>query len=516
MPTPVKWMKLRSDHCSPDREDVLDAWTQHGGSLCGMSTLEIQEHLSPWGSRQSCPVAVARMLNFVVNQLGLLEPPPNWPEGYANPGIACPVEDPLPVTQVRGVRPTQTVGLSRRVTDATARPSTPRAPVKVTRKFGKTPGTLEVNGEGFRIRNEADLVRAAQIDLDEWRIADATSRAWEGHSKNADGEVVITPLFGIKMRLERRMIAPRAWGVRYEGPSLPRKYSESAPADRTALIVPDSQHGALWADGHRKLLPMHDPIACDVVLQVAKETQPDDIVLLGDMLDLAEWSTKYPRPMAVRDTSQISLHLLHYWLAELRLACPEARIVYLEGNHENRINRLLVEKAGHVETLTAIGDDRPALDLARLLGLDALGIEYIAPYGEAVYLNDRVMLTHGDKVRSGGGATTQAVVKETRTSVAFGHVHRVSIAHRTVYGPGGDRVLTAATPGCLCDKSRTPAAAKRLDWQHGFGFVHYGPDYDHWSVHTIQSGRAFYGGRMLVGEDKHEEIGKTLDLPLAP
>lgn len=512
MPTTTRWRKLRSDHCSPDRPDALAAWEQHGEAIAGMTAAEVLDHLSPWGTRETCPVPVARFVQFVVSQLGLSSPPEDWPNGYAEPGHACPIANPRPVSPAaRVVIPSRTPNRAQVARDIEAHGTGQT----VTTKAGPM-GTMEVNarGQGL-VKNVDDLARVSEMDLDEWRVADHSVNTWTTAIKGDDGVPQIVRNWQVKARLERRMIEASAWGVVRAGPPMPRVMPATERADRVALLVPDSQHGFRWSADRRKLLPMHDPIACDAVTQVAAAMQPDEIVLLGDMLDLAEWSTKFPRPMDLRDTSQASLYALHHWIAELRAACPSARIIYLEGNHEDRIGRLLIEKAAHVAGLTAIGDDRAALSLPRLLALDEIGVEYVEPYGEFYSLSDRVEFTHGSVVRSGGGATVRAVVGSAHTSVAFGHVHRVSIASRTIYGPGGERVITAATPGCLCDTSRTPANGKRLDWQQGWGVVHYGDGYDHWQVSKIERGRTFYNGRMIVGEDRHEEIGTALGLPIA-
>jgi hypothetical protein len=359
------------------------AWQEHGAHLVGLTTAEILARLSPWGERESAPVTVARFLRCVVNDYGLVEPPEGWPAGYCDPGRSAPA------------------GTEARVVP---KPKPTRSP-RVETKNGPE-GTLQVSarGQGL-VKNVDDLARVAEIDLEEWRVADHSVNTWTTPLKGEDGRPSIVRNWQVKARLERRLIDPDVVGVRYTGPPAPRVVPDIEPAERTALLVPDSQHGFMWGENRRELLPMHDMGACDAVTQVAAAMQPDDIVLLGDMLDLAEWSTRFPRPMALLDTSQAALYALHYWLAELRAACPSARIVYLEGNHEARIGRLLVERAAHVEGLRAVGDDRAALSLARLLALDQLGIEYVEPYGEAAYLSPRVRLTHGDKVRSGGGAT---------------------------------------------------------------------------------------------------------------
>jgi hypothetical protein len=480
MSHPVRWHKIVSDHCAPDDPRAVATWAEHGHRLGGMTTTEVQSHLSPWGDRESCPIRVARFVRWCVANVGAA-PPDGWPRGYAKPGALCPDPDAEEPPRLAQVEATHQAG-------------------KVERKQDENAGTMEINAKGQGlVRNLDDLLVQSQTDTDDWRVIDHKVNTWTTPLKGSDGTPKIVRNWQVSARLERRLIAPGEIGVTAAAP-MPREAPAEAVADRTALLIPDSQHGFRWSPDRRRLIPMHDRAACDAVLRVAALAQPDEIVLLGDMLDLAEWSTKYPRPMDLRDTTQATLHALHWFIATLRATVPSARIVYLEGNHEARITRMLTERAAHVATLTAVGDSRPALSVPRLLDLDALGVEYVEPYGETFYLSPRVALTHGNKVRSGGGATTQAVIKEARVSTGFGHIHRVSIAHRTVYDHTGRRTITAATPGCLCDLDQTPAAGADLDWQHGYGIVRYGADYDDWSVHTISGGRTFYGDRPVYGD----------------
>lgn len=61
-------------------------------------------------------------------------------------------------------------------------------------------------------------------------------------------------------------------------------------------------------------------------------------------------------------------------------------------------------------------------------------------------------------------------------SLAFGHVHRVELAGRTVYSRSGSRVIQGVCPDCTCHIHGrvTKAGARRnQQWQHGFAVVQY-------------------------------------------
>ena len=480
MATRVEWYKIKRGQCAPNHPEALRVWREYGQRCVGIGKMQIRE-------LTGCSSSIAQLVRYVVNDLGLVEPPEGWPRGYAEPGPYCPDGE----AAAQNVAPGDTEEADH-------------AGHKV--KIDDNGDTCSVNVEAQDlVTNIDDLARVARIDLLDWRIVSHRINTWPTTMRGPDGRPRVVRNWQVSAKLERRMVAREDGPIVVAGTDYPAP--DLAPHRAgTVLVVPDSQHGFRWSEKRDRLIPMHDRRACDVVLQLARDVQPTEIVLQGDMLDLAEWSTKFPRPADLRDTTQISLAALHWWIAQMRAACPNARIVYLEGNHEDRIKRLLTERATHAAGLTAIGDDRPALSIPRLLALDALAVEYIEPYGEWFYLgSDDLTLgwTHGNKVRSGGGATVQAVIKEAHHSVAFGHIHRVEMAHRTVYGRHGPRDIVAYSPGCLCDPTRTPGAAHRQDWQLGAALHHYDLDAGREAVEllTIREGWTVYGGRQIVGRD---------------
>lgn len=122
---------------------------------------------------------------------------------------------------------------------------------------------------------------------------------------------------------------------------------------------------------------IHD-IECDpfwrrCFIDTAKRVQPEKIVINGDALDLPEFG-KYgvdPREWDVIGR----IKWLHAFLEELRLGCPDAEIIYIEGNHEARLIRHLGEAT---PALKVILSDLHGFTVPKLLGLDAYQVNYIA------------------------------------------------------------------------------------------------------------------------------------------
>lgn len=353
------------------------------------------------------------------------------------------------------------------------------------------------------IRTLDDLLAAAEVDLAVWRVVKFTANAWEQAQKGPDGAVRHVQLHQVKAHLERRHLD----GVRPARP-VPRRPSKATPGGERAVFIPDAQVGFRWSLDFQRLEPMHDRAAMDAAVQVVAAVRPSVVVVLGDMLDLAPWSTKFPRPPELRQTTQPAVDELHWWLTEIADAAPRAHLVYVMGNHEDRIDRALNEAIPEASRLRPAGEEEPALSVARLLQLDALGYEVVGPYGAEWWLWDRVRVHHGEVVRRGGGATAAAVVRAATHSEVFGHVHRVETAQRTLHGPGGRRVVTAMSPGSLCRvDGSVPGVSTRPDWQQGVGVaVQDETGHDHLVALPIVDGRVAWAGEVLQGAERVDEI----------
>ena len=370
-----------------------------------------------------------------------------------------------------------------------------------------TPLEREISAQGKSIQTLDDLLKAANVNEKEWYVTSWKANAWETAHKVRDTMRKVT-LHQVKATLAKRIEAtyrpaePRRPLVRIDHPGRKARLKH-------AVIVPDLQAGYAWRNRYQYLEPMHDRKAMDAVLGLIREMNPHYVVLLGDMLDFAPWSTRFPRKPEYQQTTQPVIDELHWWLAEMRSSAPGAKIVYMAGNHEERMTKAMVEKLSEATHLTRAFEESPALSVRNLLRLDDLDIEYVGPYGADWWLWDRIRVNHGSKVRSGGGATAMAIAKTARWSEVYGHVHKVELMQKTFHGPFGRNVITAASPGCLCRvDGSVPGVSQNPDWQQGCGIATLDEDSGqvHMQMLPIYDGSLVWDGRVIEGQDPCEHI----------
>lgn len=363
-------------------------------------------------------------------------------------------------------------------------------------------GVRVVTGRGIRTLD--DLVKQANVSEEDWIVTKHLINKWDAVGK--DG---VVELFQVKAWLEKRpeFFAPVIKPVQVKKRRLNRKESPEA----VALIIPDSQHGFRRLNG--KLVPIHDRRCIDLAIQVCDYLKPDEVVLLGDMLDLAPWG-KYSTSPDLKYTTQPSLLELHWFLQSLR-DCGDHTITYLEGNHEARIKRAVVDKLEEAVELRPVGRDvaRPIFSIPNLLSLDEISVDYVEPYGKAYWLFDNlVRCHHGNTVRPKGGQTVTAMLSSgTTSSEIVGHIHRREFASRRIPSGGGFVTVDAMSPGCFCrvdtEISMVPAyAGKPVDWQQGIGIVYKYKDRVQMQLIPIDDGVCYVNGERFVGSDLEKEM----------
>ena len=246
----------------------------------------------------------------------------------------------------------------------------------------------------------------------------------------------------------------------------------------------------------------------DVVLKVAAYIQPERVVILGDMLDLPEFSDKFIKSPEFYFTFQPALIELGWFLGQLRTVLTAAvPIHYIEGNHERRLSDSIVQHliAAYSIAPAFAPKDAPAMSIPSLLGLAELGITYEGPYPNGrVWINDNLVCSHGEIVRNGSGETVRAMLNEARASEIVGHVHRSEQATVTRWSKRGPVSYTVTCPGTLSRIDGTvPSTKARVNWQQGFSLVYYedGNGKFHTMNLPITDGAAIVNGRMFQGED---------------
>lgn len=116
-----------------------------------------------------------------------------------------------------------------------------------------------------------------------------------------------------------------------------------------------------------------DPFYRRLFIETARRTQPEKIVLNGDVFDLAEFS-KYsvdPRRFQILE----DMRWVHAFIEDLRNACPDSEIIFIEGNHEFRLLRHLSEQT---PALQIVLSDLLGMTVADLLGISKYEINLVA------------------------------------------------------------------------------------------------------------------------------------------
>ena len=318
-----------------------------------------------------------------------------------------------------------------------------------------------VEARGDTVKTLEQLLEASEVDPDEWDVTKWQANTWDGK-------------WQIKAWLQKKpdfISNP----IQIRDVEIPDRSPRTHV--KTVLLIPDTHFGFVHDFNNHALDPIHDPNAIRCAVEVAKAVQPDQIIQLGDLLDLAPWSIKWPRPPKTLSTTQPALQAAHDFLSELRGACPDADIKVIEGNHEERIQRALVALLGEAVDLTPIGSSQAALSVPTLLSLDALGVEYLSGYPNAHLWVGDMQILHGTVVGAGGGTTASKILKSTSHSQMYGHIHRMELASRSITDRDGKRVIWAGSPGTLARTDGTvPGSNPCCDWQQGLVLLHVGED----------------------------------------
>jgi hypothetical protein len=212
--------------------------------------------------------------------------------------------------------------------------------------------------------------------------------------------------------------------------------------------------------------PYHDEAALDLYLICVMKYQPDIIVVGSDAFDFPSISTFAPNPDLTDDDALETVR--PYWqdfIGRLRKAAPAATLVFIMGNHEQRLWRFVCNQAPQVRKTLM----RAFVDLVRQGGeVLWLGMTGQVDIGS-------LTVAHGSKKLSTlrkYGAFNQLDKLRYQRHISAGHAHRLQSA--TIRGP--EHIVESAISGCLC--RLTPhynISNEYSDWVQGSAF---------WTVHN--------------------------------
>ncbi len=213
-----------------------------------------------------------------------------------------------------------------------------------------------------------------------------------------------------------------------------------------------------------------DRDAAAALLADIKALDPDEIVIGGDLVDCGGWLAKH-QPLgfvAACDYSyQEDIEAANQFLDALRIAAPRAEIHYLEGNHEDRVERWIVD-----ETMAHRRDAafmRSLCSPQTLLRLADRGIRYYsrsAIYDEGLPRGwiklGKMYFTHS--LTYSKNAARDAAAK-TAGNVTYFCTHREDTASIVFPSVG---LVKAFNPGCLCLMQPVYRHSDPTSWSQGY------------------------------------------------
>lgn len=220
------------------------------------------------------------------------------------------------------------------------------------------------------------------------------------------------------------------------------KKSFQLPQGRTTIL----------ADIH---IPYHDNTALEAALEHTDTFKPDNILLNGDQIDffaISRW-TKDPneRNLAgeISDTRQFLMHL--------RERYPNARIIWKNGNHEERWEHYLWHKAPELINV----NDFKMEDVMRF---KEYGVEFV--HGrQKIKAGKHFTIIHGHEIPGAFDPVNFArtLCLKLKVCAAAGHKHKSSEHSEKT---ADDKFITCWSIACL--QEYHPDYMPLNNWNHGF------------------------------------------------
>jgi len=233
-------------------------------------------------------------------------------------------------------------------------------------------------------------------------------------------------------------------------------------------------------------IPFEDKKALASIEEFLVDTQPDDLILNGDFIDaysISSFPTDPRKPLLQEELDQARAYL-ERWRKKL----PNTKIVYLDGNHDQRAQRIKHANTG----LYGLR----CLEIPNLLDLSSLDIdyyEYMDPYqiGEMVFV-------HGNRISKHSAYSAKATITDGGfPNVMIGHVHRMGMYVHTGY----EGTRRAYEQGHLCDVDQADYISNP-NWATGFGVVYHDSSDQLIDVRLvgITDGRFIFNGKIYGGQ----------------
>lgn len=267
-----------------------------------------------------------------------------------------------------------------------------------------------------------DVMQRHKLDPAEWEASHVLPNAWEGQRAGGTKITFHQFKFTLKRKTPLDLIFPAQFPTVL--PPAPKPYSKIGSS---FLCVG-------FFDPH---LPYIDGGLRELALRWLAHNRPERGVFGGDQEDLPNLS-RHPASLVFNASGQECTQATFDWLLDVRNASSDTSWDYIEGNHDKRYQKALLEKVPEIAALTAAQwpESLPAQDVIysprHRLHLDALNINYVG--GPLDYEHYQVKITDGLSARHGtfhGKDALQKTAEKYNHDVVYGHLHRHAIFTET-------------------------------------------------------------------------------------
>jgi predicted phosphodiesterase len=200
-------------------------------------------------------------------------------------------------------------------------------------------------------------------------------------------------------------------------------------------------------------LGIHDKSAITTALTYFKKEKLDNLILNGDILDASSIS-RHPKTSGMPNFTY-EINLAKTFLSNLQSDFPNVKIYFKEGNHEDRLQRYIMERAEQLDGL---------VDLETMLEFEKRNIHHVESLR---YMSvNGIHVFHGHEIQVSGRNAVKRLYEKTAHSALMGHVHRVDHFVKK----GTDEIYRDTyTVGCLCKLKQ--AYMMHSDSQHGMAII---------------------------------------------
>lgn len=245
---------------------------------------------------------------------------------------------------------------------------------------------------------------------------------------------------------------------------------------KKVLLIPDT---------HR---PYHDKKAYNLMIRAARDIMVDEIVILGDYADIYSLNSHGGKNPVLPTTLVEEIEDVNKGLDELDMLFPRAKKIFIQGNHEYRFERYILDKCPELFGVT---------EFSNLINIQKRYNWKFIHYGpnQMYDVGGSYLKARHEPLASSAKATASKAL----CSLVYGHIHRIEESH--LVGLDGTNHVCFSV-GWLGDKSLDKIygyVKGHHQWQMGFGLVYVDPAtryFYHQKIHIMDNYTCLINGKL--------------------